>query len=97
MKLLRTLLVLTAAVPASAWACPTCYGATDTALRSGMDSAILFMLGVTVVVLASIAAVFVIIARRARRVRRLSQELFIDELGQLHATKEKGLVEWNNS
>lgn len=97
MKLARTLGALTVAFGSAAAACPSCYGSSDSALRSGMDSAIVFMLGLTGFVLLAILTLFFLVWRRARRARELSGELFIDAHGQLHATKEKGLIEWNNS
>jgi threonine/homoserine/homoserine lactone efflux protein len=95
MMLARVLALLTVAASAAASACPSCYGSSDTALRSGMDSAILFMLGLTGFVLTAIVALFFLVWRRARRARVLSGELFIDEHGQLHTTKEKGITAWN--
>lgn len=48
-------------------ACATCYGDPNSAHTQGMNAAILFMLGVTGVVLGGLGTVFVGFARRARR------------------------------
>ncbi len=96
MKTARTLGVLTVVLGTAAQACPACYGSSDAALRSGMDSAILFMLGLTGFVLVTILGLFILVWRRARRARVLSGDLFVDAHGHLHDTKEKGIIEWNN-
>lgn len=53
----------------SAWACATCFGRSDSALAEGMNMGILFLLGVILTVLATLAGFFVYLARRAAAVR----------------------------
>lgn len=52
--------------PAAAWACPVCFGESDSPMARGMNLGILFLLCVTGVVLASFAAFFIYLMRRAR-------------------------------
>ena len=72
MKVLRALsllAVITAtafAVPSIALACGSCYGAADSPQKSGMNFAILSMIGVTGGVLASMMSFFLYLRRRAR-------------------------------
>ena len=79
-------------------ACPSCYGAPDSPMTAGMNTAILVMLGITGAVLVLLAMSFFFLYRRARKMREgLSVDLFIDETGSLKAKQGKGVVEWNNS
>jgi hypothetical protein len=52
-------------VPASALACPVCFGQSDSPMAWGTNMAIFFMLGLTVAVLGAFAAFFVYLMRRA--------------------------------
>ena len=92
------LVVVALSAPADMVACPSCYGAQDSLLTAGMNSAILVMLGITGFVLASIAGCFIFFWKRAKRHHAmLSEELFINGQGKLQENNEKGVVEWNNS
>lgn len=53
----------------SGWACATCFGRSDSALAQGMNMGILFLLGVILTVLATLAGFFIYLARRAAAVR----------------------------
>ena len=52
-------------IPASASACATCFGASDSQLAQGMNMGIFSLLLVLVAVFAGIVAFFVYLARRA--------------------------------
>jgi hypothetical protein len=56
----------TLGLPNDALACPACIGNTDSILRSGMNTGILALLGVTFFVLACFATFFIYLVRRAR-------------------------------
>jgi hypothetical protein len=49
-----------------AWACPVCFGASDSLMAEGMNAGIFVLLGVTATILATIAVVGWRIAGRAR-------------------------------
>jgi hypothetical protein len=55
--------------PANAWACPVCFGATDSPVAGALNLAILALLGITGAVLGGFVAFFVYLARRAKLVR----------------------------
>ncbi len=55
------------AQPASA--CATCFGADDSALTKGMNSAILTLLAIVAVVQVGFAAAFIVFILRSRRLR----------------------------
>jgi predicted transporter len=55
------------AVPTLALACPVCFGSADSAQTRAAQAGILALLGVTVVMLSSIAAFFFIYLRRRIR------------------------------
>ncbi len=59
-----------ASSPGILLACPVCFTAADSPAANGMSMAILAMLGVTGVVLASFAAFFIYLMRRGRAVTR---------------------------
>ena len=78
-------------------ACPVCYGANDSQMNAGMNTALTLMLGVTGFVLTAISAFFVMLWRRSRRrTKGISGRTFIDEQGVLRLNDEKGVMEWNN-
>jgi hypothetical protein len=56
-------------VPATAWACPVCFGATDSPIAGALNLAILALLGITGTVLGGFVAFFVYLARRAKLAR----------------------------
>ena len=53
-------------MPDLAQACGSCYGAADSSATSGMNFAILSMLGITGSVLAGLASFFLFLRKRAR-------------------------------
>jgi hypothetical protein len=63
---LATLTLLVA--PRIALACPVCFGATDSPLAVAMNTGIIFMLVIVAGMLASFAAFFIYLMRRARLV-----------------------------
>jgi hypothetical protein len=70
-------------------ACPVCYGASDSPLTAGMDTAILVMLGITGFVLTAIVSCFFLLWRRAKRHQAaLSESLSINEYGHLEVTND---------
>ena len=50
-----------------AWACPVCFGASDSPMAQGMNAGIFVLLGVTATMLAAIAVVGWRVAARVRR------------------------------
>ena len=100
MKPLRIAFLAVAALPgvtSVAAACPSCYGAADSPMTAGMNTAILVMLGIVGFVLTIIASAFLFLWRRAKRnAAALSEKIFVDEHGVLKTKNEKGVVEWNN-
>ena len=88
---------LTLAVIQTGGACPVCYGANDSPMNAGMNTALSVMLGITGGVLGFIATFFFMMWKRFRRQReRLSGQVFIDDHGVLRTKDEKGVMEWNN-
>ena len=65
-KFLLTVSVL--AVPRAAFACPVCFGQSDSPMALGTNMAVFFMLGVTGSVLAGFAGFFIYLIRRAKLV-----------------------------
>ncbi|MBI1805828.1 MAG: hypothetical protein HYR76_02105 [Ignavibacteria bacterium] len=79
------------------WACPVCFGANDSPMAAGMNTAILVMLGIIGFVLSMILTFFLIMWRRYKHEKSvLSDRTFIDDRGNLQMKNEKGVVEWNN-
>ena len=70
--LLATLLGVVGAVP-SAFACATCYGASDSPLAQGMNWGILTLLGFIGAVLFGIVAFFVHVVRKAAQLEKAAQ------------------------
>jgi hypothetical protein len=58
-----------------AWACPVCYGASDSSTIAGVNFAILALLGVTGSVLAGFASFFLYIRKRSRMALNGSADL----------------------
>lgn len=77
-----------ALVPALAAACPSCYGAADSPMIDGMNTAILAMVGIIAFVLAGVVAFFLMMRRRIARL----------EAGQSPDTYQhnKGALQWNS-
>ena len=66
-KLLSLVTVFVGAAPASALACATCYGASDSPLAQGMNWGIVTLLGVIGSVLAGIVAFFVHVGAKSAK------------------------------
>ena len=62
--LLALLVVL--AAPRAAYACPVCFGQSDSPMASAANLSILVMLIITIAMLAAFASFFIILMRRAR-------------------------------
>ena len=54
------------AAPRAAFACPVCFGQSDSPMAAGTNMAVFFMLGVTGSVLAAFAGFFIYLMRRAK-------------------------------
>lgn len=67
--------VLAALAAAPAWACATCFGATDSPMAQGVDLSILFMLVVTYGVIGGGVAAFLALRIRARRNKTLTVDV----------------------
>jgi hypothetical protein len=75
-RLFVTMLVaaLLLAAPRQGFACPVCFGASDSPLAAAMNMGVFVMLGFVAVMLSAFAAFFVYLARRARRYESTPQE-----------------------
>jgi heme/copper-type cytochrome/quinol oxidase subunit 2 len=87
---------MTLVYAAAGAACPVCYGANDSQMNAGLNTALFVMLGTTAFVLGIIVAFFVMVWTRRRRQAQLSEQSCIDERGVLRLNDEKGVMEWNN-
>jgi hypothetical protein len=58
--------VLVLAVPRAALACPVCFGQSDSPMAAATKMGVLFMLGLTVCVLAAFASFFIYLVRRSK-------------------------------
>jgi hypothetical protein len=65
--------MLLAATPSAALACPSCFGAGDGPMASGLNAGIAVLLGVTGLVLAGFAAGIVAFVRRVRAIERIEE------------------------
>lgn len=93
----RLILFMTMTGTCYANTCPSCYGAADSPMTAGMNSAILVMLGIIGMVLSLIAGAFLYLWRRAKRHKEdISRQLFVDDDGVLKMKNEQGVVEWND-
>ena len=91
-------IALTLALSHSAAACPVCYGANDSQMNAGMNTALTVMLGTTGFVLAIIGSFFLMMWKRYRRQRNeICGQTFIDPQGVLRPNDEKGVMKWNIS
>ena len=65
---MRQILITVAivAAPRAAFACPVCFGQSDSPMALGTNAAVFFMLGVTGSVLAGFAGFFIYLMRRAK-------------------------------
>jgi len=57
-------------LPGVSFACPVCYGPSDSPMAKGMNNAIGFLLAIVAVVQIGFAALFITFWRRARENRR---------------------------
>ena len=55
------------AVASASWACPVCFGESDSPIVKGAEYSVLFMMGVTYSLIGGGLATFVILRRRQRR------------------------------
>jgi len=62
------------AVAARSHACPVCFGDIDSPIIDGLQSSILFMVGVTYFEILSGVAAFILLRRRARRLASQTTE-----------------------
>ena len=63
----RTLIILAiVAAPRAAFACPVCFGQSDSPMALATNTGVFFMLGVTVSVLGAFAWFFIYLMRRAK-------------------------------
>jgi hypothetical protein len=74
--LVAALLVVFGSLGGSAFACPNCYGDPDSSMTSGMNMAIISLLGVTGGVLASFVGFFLFLRKRIQGLN----ERFINRL-----------------
>jgi hypothetical protein len=69
MNMRQTLVaLLVLAFPRAAFACPVCFGQSDSPMALATNMGVFFMLGVTTAVLAAFAAFFIYLIRRANAV-----------------------------
>ena len=54
-------------VAAESFACPVCFGESDDPIIKGLESSVLFMVGITYALILGGAATFIFLRRRARR------------------------------
>jgi predicted lipid-binding transport protein (Tim44 family) len=73
LRTVPVVIIIVAASASPALACPSCFGAADGPLASGLNAGIAVLLGVTGVVLAGFAAGIVAFVRRARIVERTEE------------------------
>ncbi len=66
-KFAQVVAILLCIVPASTYACATCYGAQDSALTEGINVAIMVMTGLTFCVLGCFAAFFLWLRHNAKQ------------------------------
>jgi hypothetical protein len=55
-------------------ACPVCFGGEDSAARESLNAGIGVLMGVTTIVLATLARFIVVLARRSREAAHLVEE-----------------------
>jgi hypothetical protein len=65
-RVIAWLIVLLAAAPRSALACPVCFGQNDSPMAAGTNMGIFFMLALVAIMFAAFAGFFVHLMRRAR-------------------------------
>jgi hypothetical protein len=55
-------------------ACPVCFGGEDTVMRESLNAGIGVLMGVTAIVLATLARFIAVLARRSREAAHLVEE-----------------------
>jgi heme/copper-type cytochrome/quinol oxidase subunit 2 len=78
--LLATFIAMT--IAPSAFACATCYGASDSPLAQGMNWGIMVLLGFIGVVLVAVSSFFVYIVRRASAMEAVTAQNNLTETKQ---------------
>jgi len=87
--LVIALFALSILVPQMVSACPVCYGAQDSPMTAGMNTAILVMLGITGFVLAIIVVFFLWMWRRSRQhCEQVSDTIYVNEKGHLQSKND---------
>ncbi len=66
--------VIVGMFPTIAAACPVCYGDSDSAMAQGANNAVLFLLGVVLMVQAGFVALFYTFWRRSTALRRRREQ-----------------------
>jgi len=80
---------LSTLVPQVISACPVCYGAQDSPMTAGMNTAIIVMLGITGFVLAIIVVFFLWMWRRSRQhCEQVSDTIYVNEKGLLQTKND---------
>ncbi len=75
-------------LPEVVLACPSCYGAADSPMIDGMNTAIMSMVGIVVFVLSGFVAFFLFMRNRMKKLNeQKSSETYVNN---------KGVVQWNN-
>ena len=74
------LAMVLALAPARAFACAVCYGDPNSLQVQGAEAGVLFLLGVIVSVLLSIAGMILFWARRARRISQVTNSVNLPSL-----------------
>jgi hypothetical protein len=79
-KIIAAIVALFFMLPVAASACPSCYGALDSPRKTGMNMAIVAMIGVTGFVLTGISSFFIMMRHRINVLRNHSAATtFINE------------------
>jgi heme/copper-type cytochrome/quinol oxidase subunit 2 len=75
-------------LPEAVLACPSCYGAADSPMIDGMNTAIMSMVGIVAFVLCGFVAFFLFMRSRMKKLNeQKSSETYVNN---------KGVVQWNN-
>ena len=74
-RVLATLLfvMLAVAAPRVAFACPVCFGQSDSPMASATNAGIWLMLGVVAIMLSGFASFFIYLSRRMKRLSRIAE------------------------
>jgi len=74
-------MAVTLCLATAATACPVCFGDTNSQMAQGTNNAILFLLGIVLVVQIALVALFVSLRRRARLWRERREQFQLIEGG----------------